>query len=458
MSEAIEDIIVQIIPGAPTVSRVGFGVPLLIGTTGQFGVLISGSGTSEIIYRTSVRQGVTDIRVTEVVGAFTYNSSPGLIIITYPPGTLVRDLITDFDANAGAPIQAILELKTSGNGSGLVVPVGQTTPSIIDVPLAFEIFREIQDASQVDNFYDETDPEHIMVTNIFASVPHPVTMFLLDVFNAGDLGLLISDNDDGSWYAMITDSQIEATQQIIVDHADGNKRLPILDAPDLTLVNAIKSTRPAWLVHDASTDFPAASWTAKNLPQDPGAITWKFTSNLQGQTANLTASLTDLLNTRNAGAQSYVLQNGVSIVDEGQTNDPAGAQKTFIDQIRSRDFISINMEADLNQLFIDQSVAGLKVPYTDAGIAQVVTIVSNRLRLAGLQGIIAPIESSAQALVASDDTFRFRVDFPTRAQIVLAKPGNITARLLEDITFQYIDSGAIHEVKPITGRVVLTLS
>ena len=114
------------------------------------------------------------------------------------------------------------------------------------------------------------------------------------------------------------------------------------------------------------------------------------------------------------------------------------------------------MEADLNQLFFDAAAAGSKIPFTNAGISQVVSKIQIRLSLAGPAGIIAPVENSNQAEVSQDGQFRFSISAPTREEVLAANPSNITNRILPDVTFQYVEAGAIHEVKPITGRVILT--
>ena len=446
----IEDIVVQVIPGAPTVTREGFGIPLFLGTTGQRGVAFVGSGNGQVIVQSVNRH--PDLEVTIQTGAYNYvftPGSPGNVTIDVPLSSNVRDLVADFNANAPVSVTDEIQLIQPGTGTGEVVLV-------TDEPLAFTTFRQVVDISQLDYFYDQTDGEYIMALNLFASVPRPLEFYLLDVFGSGntieqDLG----NSDNGTWYAIVTNAVDEATQQSIANYVDVNNRIAIFTTTSAatTSIDNVKSRRVAFLSHDVIADHPEVSWASLNLPSDPGSITWKWKGPLARQTPNTTSSLTDLLAVRNAGGQSYVLQNGIALVDEGQVNPLPGSGNQYLDQIRSQDWIQSNLEADLLQLFVDNP----KIPYTDGGIAQIVGVITNRLSLAGAQGIIAPVEDEAQAAISRDGNFQFSVTAPTRAEIEANNPSNITNRILEDVTFQYVEAGAIHEVKPITGRVVLSL-
>ncbi len=443
----LEDIIVEVIPGAASVSRVGFGIPAIVGTTGQRSVLKTGTGTSQLIAKSTSRHNVVSLEI--VAGAvFAYAFAGGTVTIDVPAGALVRELVADFIANAPSIVTDELTIEAGTTGSGAV---GLITPT----PLTFLDFFSFTDIEQLRFFYDSTDGEFIMASNMLASSPSPIQIYIIDVFaDLADIGAKIALHDTGAWYALVTNSLIEAEQQAISDFVDDKQRLFFMTDSDSSILLTIQSRRTAILIHDAPDDHPEASWVAKNLPQTPGSLTWKNTNPLQGQLPNVTADLSALQFIRDNGGQSYVVANGISLVDEGRTNDPNGI--TFIDQVRSQDWVDLNMTADIAQLFADAGASGSKIPYTDRGIATIGTSVEKRLKLAGEAGIIAPVETAEQAEVSTDGAFRFRVVLPTRQSILDSDPGQITARNLPGITFQYIEAGAIHEVKTITGRVVLS--
>ena len=442
-----EDIIVEVIPGAASVSRVGFGIPAIVSILGQRSVLSTGESTSKLIAKSVARHVTISLEIV-TGGAFAYVFAGGVVTIDVPVGTLVRELIADFDANAPTSVTDEMILVAGSTGSGVVGLIAPT-------PLVFTAFRTFTDISQIENFYDPTDQAFVMAKNMLGSSPSPVFIVLIDVLDGiADIGAAIALVDDGTWYALVIDSIIEADQQDVSDYAESRQRLFFATSSDATILDRIKSRRTSWLIHNVPLDHPEASWVAKNLPQTPGSLTWKFTNPLFGQTANEVTDLTGLQTIRAKNGQSYVKANGVSIVDEGRVTDPDGI--TFIDQVRSQDSIDLNMTADILQVFIDAGNAGSKVAYTDAGIAQIGTAVEKRLALAGRAGIIAPVETPEQAELSTDGVFRFKVNLPTRDEILAADPSQIEARNLPGITFQYVEAGAIHEVKTITGRVVLS--
>lgn len=441
----LDDIVVQIIPGAPSVSRVGFGIPALVGTTGQRSILIHGSGVSGLVVKSVVRNATVSLVIQ--TGAFAYAFAAGVVTIDIPAATLVRELVADFNINAPTDVTDVISIEALKTGSGILGLLAET-------PLEFETFRELVQIEQLNFFFDKTDPEFKILTNMFGSRPAPLKIFLFDVFNSADIAADIATNDNGRWYALLTNATDETTQQIISDYADSVTRLFIYVSDDAGRLDIIQSSRTAALIHDAPDDHPEASWMAQSLPSEPGAITWKWQNVLKGQIANAVADVNALLNVRNKKGQSYVEGNGVSYVDEGITSDPD--QNTYIDDRRSQDFIQINLNADLLQMFLNASKAGTKISYTNAGIAQIGDVIERRLSLAGVAKIIALVETAEQAELSSDGAFRFNIKLPTVEDLIANNPNIKATRVLPDIKFSYIPAGAIHEVKPITGRVIIT--
>lgn len=447
---AIEDIIVNIVSGVVTVNRVGFGIPVIVGLTGQRSVLFHGSGSTGLVAKSTPRQNAVNLEI--VIGTgFAYAFAGSTVTIDLPAaGSTVRDLIADFNANAPSIVtdELTLALPTGQTGAGSVAVLSPTA-------LTFTEFRQILDITELDFFYDDTDIEFIMFQNMLNSVPTVRHIFLIDEFNGGspDITQALLDNDTGQWYAILTTSTDESDQLEISDYANNNQRLAILVSDSSARLDVVQGKKTAYMIHDAPDDHPEASWAAKKLPKDPGSTTWKYERDLFGQTVNSTASLTDLTTVRSKKGQSYVSKSGVNYVDEGQTVDPAKTppQRTYIDQIRSRDWIQFNMEGDILVLFVQVP----KIPYTDQGIAQVVSVITNRLSLAGQAGIIAPVENSDQAALSSDGDFRFNVQFPTRASLEVSDPSEIDNRNLPDVTFSYVEAGAIHTIT-VNGRVILS--
>lgn len=443
---AIQPIDIDVTAGPQSVSRVGFGIPLIVGYTGQRAVLITGTGASGIIAKSVTRRDTLSLVINVTGGSYIYAFASDVVTITAPTGATVRDLIADFDANAPSNVTDEITLTALTTGSGLVGAITET-------PLTFTDFRQILELSQLDNFYDTTDPEYVIAQNMLASVPSPRFLYILDVQGSSDVAADLATNDNGQWYAIVATTTTENEQLVLSDYVGTRKRIAILTTSDAARLLNVRNQRTAWLPHDAPEDHPEASWAALRLPLVPGQATWAYAGPLVGQTTNNTSTLSELLTVRNNKGNSYVLNNGLSYVDEGLTTDPD--RTTYIDQVRSRDWIELNLEADLLQLLVNVGNLTGKIPYTNAGIAQIVGVLENRLEQAGINGIIAPIETSAQAEQSSSANFRYSIEIPTREGIEEATPEDITNRQLNRLNFSFVESGAIHGISGI-GSVVLT--
>lgn len=453
---AINDIQVSVSPAPSSASRVGFGVPLLVGFTGSRSVLITGSGVSGLVAKTINRQAVVSLEITVTGSSYTYNVAGTKVEWTVPAGALVREAVADFNSNAPSSVTNLISVEALTTGSGTLAAISETD-------LEFDTYQQIVDISQLQYYYDEDDKEYVITQNILASRPTPGQLYLLDVFEAAyveEVSALIDAVDDGNWYMVHTTSTAEAEQQEISDWVNTKTKIAlftVLDSSAVSRLGTVQGYRTGYLVHDAPDDHPEASWSAKNLPNVPGQATWKHTQNLQGQTVNTTTTLSDLLAIRAAQGQAYTKKSGISFVNEGLLNDPnaTSSNRTYIDQVWSRDWIEVNLQADLLELFTNAAAAGKKISYTDAGIAQVVGVIVRRLQLAAANGIIAPVETTEQAELSSDGQFRFRVTAPTRAEVEASNLSDITSRVLNNVEFSYVEAGAVHEVT-VTGRVVLT--
>jgi len=441
----IDPINVTLGVGGQVVSRVGFGNPLIVGFTGSRSILISGSGQGQIVYKSVVRKAAVTVQVTVDTG-FTYNESGNDITITIPSATTtVRELVADFDANASGAVKAVINLQIGVDGLGLGAVTAIASPTAL---VSFE-YGNILALSQLQYYYDTSDAEYKIFTNLFNSAPSPRNKYLLDVFGDSDPSATVQAVDDGSWYCLLTTSVTQSEQQELAEYIVTQKRIAIFVSATTADAEVFPAQRVAYVIHDAPNDHPEVSWAALALPNLPGSITWAYLGPLTGQTPNATASLTALLAVRAANAQSYVEGNNLKYMDEGLTTDPNAA--TYIDQVRSRDWIELNLEADLQSLLVN---SGGKIPYTNQGIQRVVDVIVKRLEQAGDNGIIRPIENETEAQNSSSNNYVFRVTAPTRQEVAEDNPGDITARQLNGITFSFEESGAIHGISA-TGSVVI---
>lgn len=188
------------------------------------------------------------------------------------------------------------------------------------------------------------------------------------------------------------------------------------------------------LVHDQKELYPEAAWVGKCSTFIPGSATWKFKT-LSGippmeydDQATMVAHLNDL------NYNTYVTSRGLNMT----TNSKCSSGE-WIDVMLGVDWIRINMETNVTFVLVNNA----KVPYTNAGISQIVDAVEFTLRAAATNQIIS-LDASGVG--------EYTIDIPRVADIA---PNDIANRELNDIRWTARLAGAIHEVL-IRGTVQYT--
>lgn len=174
-----------------------------------------------------------------------------------------------------------------------------------------------------------------------------------------------------------------------------------------------------------SDNHKEAAWIGKNAPKDPGSITWAF-KNMSGIVAD-DLSQTEYNNATGKNCNVYVEMGGVSIPLNGVV-----VSGEYIDIIRGTDWIQSNLESDLYSNFVNNQ----KVPYTQAGIDSIKSIVSGILRRAISQGILT---NDPEPVVTA----------PLIQDVPVADK---TGRILRNVDFTGFYSGAIHKVQ-VNGKI-----
>ncbi len=240
----------------------------------------------------------------------------------------------------------------------------------------------------------------------------------------------ISDIDD-DWYALIWTERdkdqvvqaakyIEAKKKIFCTCTDDTNALNPLSNNDVAYIIGNSNYNRSFVIYNATpSDFPDAAWVGARLPYDPGSATWKFT-NLVGITPDqLTPAEVAALVTKHCNA--YVTVAGNDMTLEGMMGSGL-----FIDLIIGIDWLQARMEERVFSRLVNLP----KIPFTDAGIAQILAQVHAVLRLAVSKSVLADDpEPTATAPKATD------VD-----------PNDRANRLLPDVVFTGRMAGAIHKV------------
>lgn len=243
---------------------------------------------------------------------------------------------------------------------------------------------------------------------------------------------------DRDWYfAVITSadaSDIIAVGDIIEQRGGKLFAARTGDLADLAAIFSKKYDRTFVLYHSDPAEvakYPEAAWVGAAGAQPVGSVTWKFKRLVGIATDDLAA--TELNNVHSAGGNAYVTKAGDDVTSEGKV-----VSGEYIDVIMAKDWVQVNIEHSVQKL-LNQSP---KIPYTNAGIAQLEAATINVLRQGYNQGIIA---------VDADGLPLYSTNFPTREETT---PENRAQRRYTGATFTFELAGAVHEAT-IRGTITV---
>lgn len=179
----------------------------------------------------------------------------------------------------------------------------------------------------------------------------------------------------------------------------------------------------------AATEYADAAVMARCFAIEPGGETWT-NKKLAAVTADgLTETQYNAATKKNLN--TFEKFRNVSITQNGKV-----AAGEWIDVIRFRDWLVEEIRTNVFYLLINND----KIPYTDAGIAMIESVVRKALEDGQDAGGIAPTEYDEDG----NTNAGYEIEVPTAADIT---PNQKASRVLEGIKFTARLTGAIHVVK-----------
>jgi len=447
---SLEDVIdIQIDLQTTPVSRVGFGIPMIMSSEAT-GLL---SDTAKV-YGTTLAEITADgFDVNGVVGQkfsrlISQNPKVTKVVIgkrlLLPLKTLTVTPIAKNDTEYSITIAGVGPLSTSPAEVFSFTSDSSATVAEITAGLVALINGGTQDVLATDNTTTLTI-EKAASPGGGATAGVSFRMLvgdrtLLEVQNVtADPGVGTDYNNirsavDGNdeWYSVILDNSGEAELLALASTVETTTKifLPITsDADSLTssttdVGSVLKSnnyarTMTTW--HADPDNGPEAGWEGRALPFDPGSITWNNLQPIAGVPASKfsTSEESELVS---KNVNRFTLIGGFTVPQDSKTSGG-----TFIDIIRGRDFIEQRMKEDLFKALAELP----KIPLTDPGIAIVENIVRGVLTAAVTQGILTADPAPT-------------VQVPKAADL---DPNDKAARLLATVTFDAVLQGAVHNVK-----------
>lgn len=261
-----------------------------------------------------------------------------------------------------------------------------------------------------------------------------ITQDHVDPGLAADLAAIALE--DNSWYMILYPYNSKACALIISAYAEANKKLYFAQSSDsnnatlaigadaaTSLMGQAKTSaykRTIVDYHPSPSDFSDAAWIGRVAPIDPGRETWSL-KNLAGVAAvNMTATHTTNVEAKNGN--HYQTVGNVAVMRNGMASSGQ-----FVDLTRFLDWLEATMGAGI----FSRMAALDKVPFTDEGVS----IVEAEIRAALDEGV-------GRKAISTDTPY-----VVTAPKVATVSTANKNLRLLPDMKFSFVYSGAIHKVQ-----------
>ncbi len=242
---------------------------------------------------------------------------------------------------------------------------------------------------------------------------------------------------DNNWYGLALDSNSEAEIEVAALFVETEKKLFVPNSSDYGCEDAGVTNDVMSDIQDAAyartgvlysrsrlLSYSGAAWMAKQFTQNPGSDTWMFKTLASVTVDTLSASGRAAILAKNGNC--YTATSGVNMTEEGKS----GAGEYF-DITRFVDWLRAEIQFRVFSALVNNS----KIPFTDAGIDLIQSIIMGALKF-GVErgGLVKGTLSCSFPLVAD-------IDSATKA-----------TRRLSDGVFAGTLAGAIHGLD-ISGRL-----
>ena len=245
---------------------------------------------------------------------------------------------------------------------------------------------------------------------------------------AADLTAIRTEDDD--WYALLLDSNSKAEIAAAAALIEALTKIGLFNSADSEVKDDVSGNiaetlevandaRSALLFNEEILSYAAAAWAGKNLPTDPGSITWAFKT-LAGIVADDLTD-TETSNIESNDANHYQRTAGIDLTLQGTM-----ANGQFIDVQRTIDALTARIQEDIFTILVNQP----KLPYTNASVS----LIKGTIR-----GAIRSFQDDEALDPETDPT----ITAPRVEDVASADRAN---RLLPDVEFTARIAGAIHSL------------
>jgi hypothetical protein len=413
---------VQITLGSKSVTRAGFGTPMVLGPNATFGELVR---TYTNLPGVAEDFDPVDEEYIWAQRLFSQEKKPKQILIGKRGAQVaqVETLTPDVDDST------VYEVTINGVTYQFTSDIDAVDTEIVAGLLALinadtACKMTASGTATLILTADNAGEQNAVETSTNLAIAH--TTANVGIIN--DIQAIQEINDD--WYCLILCSRedfdilqaaslIEAVRKIFVAASEeaAIKTAVTTDLGSVLKGKSYKRTALLWSGDEESG--PDAAWAGRKLPTDPGSEQWRY-ANLSGITADrLTA--TEIANLDFKNINHYTTVGGVGIVQKGKM---VGGQ--WIDVTRFLDWFTARVQEGIYGLL----VAVEKVPYTDGGVTSLEAIVRAKIE----EGIRVGGISKEEGYIV------------TSQKVADVDPQDRQNRIFPDIEFEFRLAGAIGEV------------
>lgn len=419
MSSISNIVRVVITRGVRSITRAGFGTPLVVGDNGAFvgirtytslSAVAEDFATSDEEYIAATRLFGQERKPTQIkiavrtANVAQVNTLTPIVQNTALYTVTINGVDFDFTSDGSATAAEIV--------AGLIAAINAGSEPVTASGVATLILTADQPGipftvSQTANLTNvDTTPNNGIVEDLIA----------FDLADKDWYGLIITSRNVEE--ILITANWIETQRKVFYFASDQAEILDAMDATDIfSRLQALNLVRTNALYSADEDAYPDAALVGNIFPRDPGSYTEKFKT-LVGVVAD-DLSDTDAETIKAKGGNIYTEVGGVDIVSEGIS---VGGE--FSDIIRFIDWL----QAQIEEGIFSKLVAAPKVPYTDSGVA----IIEAEIRGALIRGV------RVGGLSADPEP---TVEVPKVADVATL---DRAARILPDVKFFATLAGAIH--------------
>lgn len=430
MASAIDQIInINISQQTSSVPQAGFGIPLIMGPSDRFTDLIRYySSPSDMLTDGFLTSDQEYIKAISAVSQGLVPTQFGIGKYTAPVAqvdTVTVNTIADTTVYS-LTLNSILVSITSGSGATANSILTALSAAIVTANLGItpNVVTSTMTLTSAVAGVGFSDVGTTNLTVAHTTANHSIASDIAAVQAVSDL-----------WYGLLICSEAAADIEQVAAYIETQEKIYMALTLDTNVLDSAVSSdiasvlkgkayhRTALLYStQAVISGPDAGWVGGQLPNTPGANTWKFKTIVGTTPDKFSGSqrTTTIGTSTNPGKNCNIYETvgGVGITEEGFM-----ASGQFIDVTIGVDWIKSTMQTNIFQILVSNP----KIPYTDAGVALIENAINQTLKQGVLNGLIA--DGSISITVPSVDS----ISVNTRAQ-----------RILPDVTWTCRLAGALH--------------